>query len=70
MADILPLNGNVPIEKFIDFLFEVERFIDLLEIQPNKMVKLAVHKLKSEAAVMWDQMHRTRTRQGRELVRS
>lgn len=69
-ANISPFNGNLSIKEFMDWLSEVERFFDLIEILPNKMVKLAAYRLKNGAAVWWDQVQRSRTREGRELVQS
>lgn len=50
-ADILTLNDDLLIEVFLDWLSEFEHFFDLMEIPPNKMVKLAANKLKSGAAI-------------------
>lgn len=47
-ADILPFNNNLFIEEFLNWLSKVELFFDLIEISPNKMVKLAAYKLKVE----------------------
>lgn len=37
-----------------------------MEIPPKKMVKLATYKLKSRAAIWWDQMYRSKAKLGQE----
>lgn len=69
-ANIQPFNDNFFIEDFIDWLSKIECFFNFMEIPPNKMVKLASYKLKSGAAVWWDQLRRLRSKSGREPMRT
>ena len=43
-------------EEFLDWLIDVDRFFDVMNIHESKQVKMVAIRLKSNAATWWDKI--------------
>ena len=68
--DFPEFSGDLNIEEFFQWLFEVERFFEYRDISDKKKVKFVAHKLKKSAWEWWEQLQRMRTRLGKDPIQN
>ena len=64
-VDIPSFSGNLDIESFLDWIYEVDKFFDMAYFLIEKQVKFAAYKLKGGAAARWDHLHVSQKCQGK-----
>ncbi|XP_070043834.1 uncharacterized protein [Nicotiana tomentosiformis] len=69
-VDLPTFAGNLNIEGFMDWITEVDRFFDYMEIPEEHRVKLVAYRLKGAAFSWWERLHDTRRRVGKGQVRT
>ncbi|XP_019053155.1 PREDICTED: uncharacterized protein LOC109114638 [Nelumbo nucifera] len=69
-VDIPTFSGDLDIEGLLDWITEVDRFFEYMEIPKERRVKLVAFRLKGGASVWWERMREARIREGRGPVRT
>ena len=64
-VELPEFSGTLQAEGFIDWIDEVERIFDYKEVPEQIKVKLVAIKLKGRASAWWEQLRRSRNRQGK-----
>ncbi|GKV14749.1 hypothetical protein SLEP1_g25572 [Rubroshorea leprosula] len=68
--DIPDFEGRLQPDEFIDWLNTVECVFELKDIPDDKHVKLVAIKLKKHASIWWENLKRSREREGRSKIRT
>ena len=55
-VEISSFSGNLDIESFLDWIYEVEKLFDMVYVPVEKQVKFVAYKLNEEAVELWDQL--------------
>ena len=55
-VDIPFFSGNLNIEDFIDWIVEIDKFFDYMEVSEEKRVKLMACRLKGGASAWWERL--------------
>lgn len=68
-AEIPTFNGSVDIEEFLDWLYDVETFFDIMNINQDRKVSLVAYKLKGGAGAWWHRHQEERRLRGEPRIR-
>ncbi|GJY94069.1 transposon ty3-I gag-pol polyprotein [Tanacetum coccineum] len=64
-AEIPNFVGNLDIEAVLDWLYEVNKFFDIMEVPKEEQVKVVAYKLRGRAGAWWQREQDNRRAQGR-----
>ncbi|KAG6629422.1 hypothetical protein CIPAW_14G083400 [Carya illinoinensis] len=67
-VDLPEFSGTLQAEGFVDWINKVERIFNYKEVPNRVKVKLVAIKLKGRASVWWEQLRRSRYRQGKAKI--
>ncbi|KAE8672984.1 hypothetical protein F3Y22_tig00111832pilonHSYRG00073 [Hibiscus syriacus] len=67
-VDLPEFSGTLQAEGFVDWIDEVERIFEYKEVPDRVKVKLIAIKLKGRASAWWEQLRRSRERQGKAKI--
>jgi len=68
-VEIPTFNRSVDIEEFLDWLYEVETFFDIMNISQDRKVPLVAYKLKGGAGAWWHHHQEERRLRGEPRIR-
>ncbi|GKB85267.1 transposon ty3-I gag-pol polyprotein, partial [Tanacetum coccineum] len=67
-AEIPNFVGNLDIEAVLDWLYEVDKFFDIMEVPEEEQVKVVAYKLRGGAGAWWQCEQDNRRAQGKRIV--
>ena len=71
LRQIFPFfNGNLNIEDFIDWIAEIDKFFDLIEVLEENIVKLMACRLNRGASTWWERLQNMKLHEGKQPVRT
>ena len=68
--DISYFSGNLNIEDFIDWITDIDKFFEYMEVQEEKRVRLVACRLKGGAFAWWERLKNRRIRARKQQVRT
>jgi hypothetical protein len=68
--DIPMYEGNLDIEKFLDWIREMDKYFDYEYVDEEKRVKHVVTRLKGHASLWWDEIQDEKTSKGKKKMKS
>lgn len=69
-VDLPRFDGHLDVEAFLDWIYEVEKCFEMLEVPEDRQAKYVAHKLKGGAAAWWEMTQNNRRRQGKMIITS
>jgi hypothetical protein len=69
-ADLPFFSGVVDIEQFLDWIYEVERFFDIIRIEAERKVDFVAYKLRGGAGAWWQRHQDLLRTRGQPLIRN
>ena len=69
-VDIPFFSGNIKIKDFIDWIVEIDKFINYMEVSEEKRVKLMAYRLKGGAFAWQERLQNRRLREAKQRVRT
>jgi hypothetical protein len=61
--------GNMDVEKMLDWIYDLENYFDYEEIEDEKKVKHAVTRLKGHATLWWDELQDDIRHKGKQKIK-
>jgi hypothetical protein len=68
--DLPSFDGHLHIEDFLDWITEVERFFEYMNITEEKKVKLVAYKFKGGASAWWERLQLSQSKEGKRPMTS
>ena len=69
-VDIPFFSGNLNIECFIDWVVDIDRFFDYIDVSKEKRLKLVACRLKEGASAWWEMLQNRRILEGKHPART
>ena len=69
-VDLQNFSGSLDVESVLDWLAEVERFFEIMNVEEERKVPIVAYKLKGGAAAWWNSIQNERYRKRLEPIRN